>query len=54
MYVTGREADELTHILNTFTPPSHVTVRETGELLRPILRFGIPETSVRNKCKYWR
>ncbi|GAX74463.1 hypothetical protein CEUSTIGMA_g1912.t1 [Chlamydomonas eustigma] len=30
------------------------TVRETGELLKPLLRFGVPETSVRDKCPYWR
>lgn len=34
--------------------PDMFAVRETGELLRPIFRFGIPETSVRNKCPYWR
>lgn len=30
------------------------TINETGELLKSILRFGLPETSVRNKLPYWR
>ncbi|KAG2485985.1 hypothetical protein HYH03_015308 [Edaphochlamys debaryana] len=30
------------------------TWAETVELVRPVFRFGIPVTSLRNKCKYWR
>jgi len=30
------------------------TVDETVDLLQPFFRFGIPHTSVRNKCPHWR
>eukprot|EP00198_Chlamydomonas_reinhardtii_P005042 XP_001694378.1 predicted protein [Chlamydomonas reinhardtii] len=30
------------------------TWAETVELVRPVFRFGIPESSLRDKCPYWR
>ncbi|GLC40778.1 hypothetical protein PLESTB_000023700 [Pleodorina starrii] len=30
------------------------TWAEAVELVRPVFRFGIPESSLRDKCKYWR
>ncbi|GIM08140.1 hypothetical protein Vretimale_12175 [Volvox reticuliferus] len=30
------------------------TWAEAVELVRPVFRFGIPESSLKDKCKYWR
>lgn len=30
------------------------TLKETVELVKPVMRFGFPETSLKTKCPYWR